>query len=360
MTSGKPRVPTFGDLFNNVSREERNLLEEACGADQNSARCRQAANPNFVNNAMNAPTERRTEHCEACREHEVQTVRSDSADAFKPGCEVLEGGVENSDEEKLQECMNSIKAAITTGANGSREQMLCNMYRHLRPEEQHFAGMVFTSIGEAGVLSDEGNGHVEEPRFQENLFVMNSIDNRLRQARQHKEAGRRNMNGVNFELNALDMALADMQYSMFNEGQDSHLASLFNPAKQNTHRQSMAIKAFISISNEKDKIQPKPDADNIMYYYSPGSMVNGSPSNLETLKTNGEIPSNHPAGKKLPSWLSTAKKREDFTYVPALNFNGHKPATSGPKNMFHANYRFNGTYATYGLVPNEHRRTCGI
>lgn len=149
---------TYDDvLAHTKDTEERALLEEACGKNVNSARCRQIIDPTDVAKTVtNPPGQQRTDHCHACQTHGVQTVQATDDNEWKPGCEVLEGGVESADEAKLQQCMNSIKAAVTTGAGRNREKIYCNMYNILKPEEQHFAGMVFTSIGEAGILSDSG------------------------------------------------------------------------------------------------------------------------------------------------------------------------------------------------------------
>lgn len=171
---------------------------------------------------------------------------------------------------------------------------------------------------------------------------MNAMDNRLRQARNHNKGGGR------FEVNALDVALAPWQFSMYNAGYLDW--EIFNPAKPSTHRQSMAIKAFISISNDKDKIQPKPDADNIKHYYSPTGMEKGNQATLiASLKESGMITQDHPVDRKVPPWVRNNGK---LTRNTTLNIDGVAPTTTLPKHVF---YRANNDDNAYGVIPNEFR-----
>lgn len=353
-------VPTFRDLFKYVGREERNLLEEACGADQNSARCRQAADPNFVNNTMHAPSERRTEQCEACRDHGVQTVASTSNKDWKPGCEVLEGGNKDADKDKLFECLNSLRASISHGAGPyERDKKFCNMYKFLRPEEQHFLGMIMTAVGESRSITNSRG--TAPPKFQEALFVQKTLDNRLREAR--RSTGNEN-------LNALDVALARSQFSMYNSNifkdENSKFYKLFTPTdRSNDTAIKHAIDAFNGLQNNDEKIEPKPDSDNIGMYYSPHGMTKVSSlpaaqqaneiAKIRRLKAQGKIPSWHPEDRIAPRWDFS-----NISVVEDLKYDGTAVRTTRPHA--HVFYRNNSGRPEYGgrnKVPPKWRAQCG-
>ncbi|MCF8059209.1 MAG: hypothetical protein K9K67_07935, partial [Bacteriovoracaceae bacterium] len=248
------------------------------------------------------------------REVVAQEIVETSSDEFKPGCEVLAGNLNSALEDELQTCLMSIKRSITQGArNGSgridREKLFCNMYKNLRPEEQHFAGSLFTSIGEAGIIAT--SSQTAAPGYQEQVFVMKVLDNRLRKAR----ADTRNNN-----LNALDMSLIHKQFSMYNSSIFPDFRDLFEPSGR-AYRQSenKAIKAFISFQSNPGALEPADQVDNMNMYFNPHGMTRIS--NLRAtryksadqrrrearnlvarLKREGKIASNYPDDRIAPGW----------------------------------------------------------
>ena len=71
---------------------------------------------------------------------------------WKPGCEVLADrkmiDPENTSQyESLKKCIKSIQNSVTrNGTIQDRGRIFRNLYRYLKPEEQHFAAMIFTPM----------------------------------------------------------------------------------------------------------------------------------------------------------------------------------------------------------------------
>lgn len=358
----KNSIPSFNDASSWVSsKEEKNLLQEACRADENSARCRQPVDPNFVNDVMWPPTDRRTEHCEACRHHGVQEISNLSKKDWKPGCEVLEEGVKDEDKDKLFNCLNSIKASISHNTLPyQRDKKFCNMYKYLRPEEQHFLGMVMTAVGEARTITNSPT--TSPPKFQEALFVQKTIDNRLREAR--RVTGNKN-------LNALDVVLAKSQFSMYNSSiftkSSSKFFKMFTPTdRSNDIAINHAINAYIGLQNNDQKLNPKPDSDNIGMYYSPFGMRKISSlserqqrvevNRIRQLKASRKIPSWHPEDRMAPKW--------DFSkisLVQDLKFDDTTVRTKKPHaHVFFRNNEGRPKFGGRSKVPPKWRAKCGM
>lgn len=296
---------------------------------------------------------------EEVRELEPQAVVSTSSASFKPGCEVLEGGVGMNDRESLSQCFSSIKASIARGARGSngqlsRTQLFCNMYKNLRPEEQHFAGMMMTSIGEAGIIAKSRS--TADPKYQEQLFVMKTMDNRLRQAKADK--GRSDLNG-------LDIALAPSQFSMYNSSIFPDFRSLFEPGSSVYARETgTAISAYMSFYNESEKLEPRSSTADIGMYYNPHGMRRISSmrssvrererAKVRRLKAQGKLPANHPNDRKAPNW--------DFDTLEPVNdlsFDGVGVKKTAPfMHVFYAHKNGRPYYGPRNKMPPPWRDRC--
>lgn len=365
---------TYDDLMRDGDQETRALLREACEEDRGSRRCKAAINPNWINRTLYSPDTSRSEICEACRNHGVQGYTSTSNKDFKPGCEVLEEGLKPEEKDKLMQCFNSLRASIThgisrselenpqkpaSGQEGLREKLFCNMYKYLRPEEQHFMGMMLTTVGEGRSIMD--SRYTDNPKYQEGLFIQKTIDNRLRSAREGTG---------NNDLNALDIALAKSQFSMYNNGEfykkDPQFYKLFDPLdRSNDKAFDRAINAFSALENEEDKIEPEPASDNVAFYYNPHGMVKISslPASkraearrrVNFLKATGKIPSWHPSDRAAPQWDFS-----QITMTEDLSYDGKTPNTDGKQT--HVFYRDNDGKPDYGgknKVPPKWRAQCG-
>jgi hypothetical protein len=149
-----------------------------------------------------------------------------------PHCETLGSnhlGAQNFDQ--LGKCLDSIKAAVTRGmslSNLDRTTVFKNLYSELNPKEQEFAAMIFTSIGEAGVLA---------PPLEEMIMVMKVLSNRKDFA---LDKGYR-------DANELDAALQPWQFSMYNKGAH-HWSSVIR--QTNSSPQTInAIRSYIQFQN---------------------------------------------------------------------------------------------------------------
>ncbi len=267
--------------------------------------------------------------------NDLKPVVSTSSRDFKKGCEVLSGGkVEMKDRADLSKCIHSIKETLILGARASdgsidRKRYLCNMYKKLRPEEQHFAGLVLTAAGEGGIIHASG-----EPKHREVLFIMKNVDNRVRQAQ--KDLNRN-------ELNALDVAVTRLQYSMYNNSIFPHFRPLFEPAsafKKNYGQQmkldmsiynqriDLGVSAFMSLYNESEHLKSSSNVDHIGNYYNPNGMsfISSLPQEERAdmrkrvlrLKKEGKIPANHPDNRVAPAWGNF----EGISLVEDLSFKG--------------------------------------
>ncbi|RZF21047.1 hypothetical protein DAY19_13795 [Halobacteriovorax vibrionivorans] len=185
-----------------------------------------------------------------------------SNEQWKPGCEVLEDRSKLSSEDseqrsKLGQCIRSIQNSITRqGSLGDRGQIFRNLYRYLRPEEQHFAAMVFTAQGEAGILARDINGGDRHP--EEMMMIMKVINNRVRNA--NDDAARRGREG---DKTALDIALDPMQFSMYNQGEDNWRQMTYPGRNQEFET---AIDAYMKFGSADFK--PKPDVDHVYHYHA--------------------------------------------------------------------------------------------
>lgn len=280
-------------------------------------------------------------------EVEAEQVAVPRKDGYLPGCQALAvtGGPGAEHESQLQECLQSIKEAVASVSrkNGSinRELWMCNVMAQLNPQEQEFAGLIFTSAVEAGVISTDPN--TGEPKYKETAFVMKVMQNRTRQIQ--KDLGN--------QYNALDVALAHKQFSMYNSGEFNKFRSYFEPGSNSSKDEyDAAIKGYLAL--QKDLIQPKPLVDNMDMYFNPNGMVRGRSSNRARLIEAGLIPSNYPSDRKVPAW-----EFSKLTYVTDLNFDG-RPVRSTPP-FRHAFYSSKSGVMFYGVKDGikERRSQCG-
>lgn len=378
--------PTYESLMRDGDDETRALLEQACGADMNSRRCRAVIDPSWINRTLYTPSPSTNEYCQDCQSQGVQSYLTADADPnagdFKEGCEILEGGITEEEKSGLMACFNSIRASIAhgidnsefqnpqrprNGESGLRDRLFCAMYRNLRPEEQHFAGMMFTTVGEGRSIM--ASRHVDDPKYQEGVFIQKTVDNRIRSARQSLNDN---------SINALDIALARSQFSMYNDGEwykdGPKFFKLWDPLDRSNDRAfSQAIDAFSAMEEERQtlesggegKIGPRPNSDNIGFYYNPHGMapISSLPAGdraearerVRRLKAAGKIPSWHPSDRVAPAWnFSMISVQADFS------FDGETPNTRGSQT--HVFYRDNDGQPDFGgrnKVPPRWKRECG-
>ncbi|WP_419172311.1 hypothetical protein [Halobacteriovorax sp.] len=182
---------------------------------------------------------------------------------WKPGCEVLANRQSFSSgddvtKSKLTRCIRSIQNSITRqGSVKNRGQVFRNMYRYLRPQEQHFAAMVFTSQGEAGILArdiqTEESSHPEEM-----MMIMKVIDNRVRNV--IEDDARR---GRITRTNALDIALDPWQFSMYNQGEDNWKQMMYPGRNQQF---GSAIDAYMQFQTAE--FEPDPEVNHVYHYHA--------------------------------------------------------------------------------------------
>lgn len=182
---------------------------------------------------------------------------------WKEGCEVLadRSALDQADagqKAKLGQCIKSIQNSITRrGTVTSRGQLFRNIYRYLKPEEQHFAAMVFTSQGEAGILTpDVNDSSVKHP--EELMMIMKVIDNRVRNS--NEDAKRRGETG---DTTALDVALDPLQFSMYNAN-ETLWSTMMQPGSN--QKFDVAIDAYMKFN--KANFEPKPDIDHVYHYHA--------------------------------------------------------------------------------------------
>ena len=300
------------------------------------------------------------------RDAVAQDVVETSSSDFKPGCEVLSGNLSAALQDELKTCLMSIKRSITQNArddNGriDRDKLFCNMYKNLRPEEQHFAGSLFTSVGEAGIIAT--SNRTENPGSQEQVFVMKVLDNRLRKARE---------NTGNSNLNALDMSLIHKQFSMYNSSIFPDFRDLFEPSgRAYRSQENKAIEAFISYQSNPGALEPADQVDNMNMYFNPHGMTRisnlranryGSAaqrrerarSKVQRLKRAGKIPQNYPNDRIAPDW--------DYSKLEPVNdlsYNGVGVRKRGP--YMHKFYSSPSAQIYYGQghpVPPSWRNRC--
>jgi hypothetical protein len=269
-----------------------------------------------------------------------QEVVEPSTEEFKEGCDILAGDVSTANRDQLMTCFNNIKRAIAPrdvrcGGEIDRDKLFYNMYHNLRPEEQHFAGMMFTSVGEAGIITQ--NGATSAPKYQEAMFVMLTMDNRLRNMRGN--------HGNN--MNALDVSLMHRQYSMYNSSIfNRSYRPLFEP-ENNTYRTQVnhSLDAYIHFMDDRDKLEPQEVLSKIGNYYNPHGMRRvrnqAERNRVQRLKAEGKIPADHPDDRVAPNWdFDSMTLREDLSY------DGTQVRTARP--FKHSFYEMNNGNIFYG------------
>ncbi len=214
---------------------------------------------------------------------------------WKVGCEVLanRNTFESEDIEtstKLGKCIQSIQNSITRqGTLTSRGEIFRNLYKYLRPEEQHFAAMIFTSQGEAGILVQDRNDSAEK-HPEEMMMIMKVINNRVRN--KHEDAERSNKKS---DITALDIALDPLQFSMYNHDEDNWKQMMYPGRKQEF---KTAIDAYMKYRTAEFK--PRPDVDHVYHYHAnwmlptDGAWGKGFRANQSKLELNVEV-----SGEKL-------------------------------------------------------------
>jgi hypothetical protein len=182
---------------------------------------------------------------------------------WKPGCNVLGDrktlDPSNSDQyQSLKKCIRSIQNSVTrNGTISDRGRIFRNLYKYLRPEEQHFAAMIFTAYGESAILvQDKSNpevNHLEEP-----LMVMKVINNRVRNANED-----RTRRGQGQNMNALDIALDPWQFSMYNANEPGWKRTIQPGYGANFNNM---IKAYMKFNHSK--FQPDPQINHVYHYHA--------------------------------------------------------------------------------------------
>lgn len=173
---------------------------------------------------------------------------------FLPGCEVLaDQPIAKEKSDKLEKCVKSIQQAVTFGnrdANGqlNRKKVFKAMFSRLKPEEQAFAGYVFTAIGESDMWVDKN--HPEEA-----MFVMKVLQNRKRMALEQ---------GAKKPFNVLDVALDPWQFSTYNKG-DPNWKKAIDPYKNTNF--SGVVEAFRRMTDPAESSwEPKDQMNNVAHY----------------------------------------------------------------------------------------------
>lgn len=186
-----------------------------------------------------------------------------SGSTWKPGCEVLSDRAvldpESSEHKaKLSQCAKSIQNSITRrGSITGRGEIFRNMYKNLRPEEQHFMAMIFTAEGEAGILvQDINNRSIKHP--EEMMMVMKVINNRVKNINSDREK-----RSQDADMNALDVVLDPWQFSMYNANEDNWKRMVQPGRNQNF---DTAISAYLKFNTADFK--PKPDVDHVYHYHA--------------------------------------------------------------------------------------------
>ena len=294
----------------------------------------------FVNHEVNAPTSscsgsvEITEDQSKVEDQNVYPEDDKKYNDYKEGCEVLGEVLKTADKQKLATCFESIKKIITEGAMSSgkinRKKLFCNMFNKLNQKEQEFAGLMFTTLGEAGVFSSLSK--VQNPKYQEQLYVMKVITNRVNQAR-------RDFPGR--VINSLDVSLSPYQFSMYNDGKlFENSTHIYKPVTMRSAKQiNHGIAAFITIKSDPKSIKPQPQVERMDKYVNP---------NL--VKCNSGVQ------KKYQPWFCKAKK-----ITPT--FNGISPMVSKSKNgHMHQFFLASSSKSYYGSkkkISWRRARKCG-
>ncbi len=308
-----------------------------------------------LNGINNTNRELNHVHDEDC-EHEskepypeeiAEQVAVPRKDGYLPGCQALAvaGGPGAEHEAQLQECLASIKTAVASVSrkNGAidRAKWMCNVMAQLNPQEQDFAGLIFTSAVEAGIVAVDKN--TGEPKYKETAFVMKVMQNRTRQLKAD----------LGGQYNALDVALAHKQFSMYNSGEFNKFRSYFEPESTSSKGQfDAAIKGYLAL--QKDLIEPKPLVDNMDMYFNPNGMAKGSSSKRESLIRAGLVPSDYPSNRTTPAW-----DFDRLTYIDNLSFDGRAVRSTPPyRHVFYASKSGRMFYGTKDGI-QERRGQCG-
>ncbi|MCO4793717.1 MAG: hypothetical protein KC493_08400 [Bacteriovoracaceae bacterium] len=186
---------------------------------------------------------------------------STSNTEWKPGCEVLAdraslNAANPEQKASLKKCIKSIQNAVTrNGTITSRGTIFRNLYKYLKPEEQHFAAMIFTSHGEAAVLVQDANGQNVE-HHEELMMIMKVVNNRVRNSNRVRRGRRSNMN-------ALDIALDPWQFSMYNANSNGW-KKMVQPGYGVNF--SNAITAYMKFNTAN--FQPDPEVDHVYHYHA--------------------------------------------------------------------------------------------
>ncbi len=173
---------------------------------------------------------------------------------FQPGCEVLtEQPISEDKSDKLETCVKSIQQAITAGNRGSngqlnRTKVFKAMFSRLKPEEQAFAGYVFTALGESDMWVNKDNP-------EEAMFVMKVLQNRKEMALSQ---------GAKEPYNVLDVALDPWQFSTYNAN-DPNWKKAIDPSRNTNF--SGVVEAFRRMTDpELSKWEPKDQMDKVSHY----------------------------------------------------------------------------------------------
>lgn len=185
---------------------------------------------------------------------DTDTYVPPSNGAFQPGCEVLiEQPIAKENSKKLKKCIKSIQQAVTSGNRNSdgqlnRKKVFKAMFSRLKPEEQAFAGYVFTALGESDMW-------VNKDHPEEAMFVMKVLQNRKRMAIKQ---------GAKMPYNVLDVALHPWQFSTYNKG-DPNWKRAIDPSTNTNF--SGVIEAFRRMTNPLESSwEPKDQMDNVAHY----------------------------------------------------------------------------------------------
>jgi hypothetical protein len=276
-------------------------------------------------------------------------------------CQVLKGKdlTVAGQKQKLKNCFQDIRSRIIKGArnsNGSinRKKLFCNMFTKLNPDEQNFAGLVFTGMGEAGIISS--SKVTSPPKYQEQLFAMNSIKNRLSQLKSDKPSMT--------SSNALDVSLFNNQYSMYNSGIINDFKHYFEP-NYNTRAHSKkvddALSAFVALKKSPQNIDPHPASSKIGNYFNPHGMAKissmGSQNiqkkerkKIQKLIRQGKLPKDYPRDRIAPRWNFSR-----LEMVPTLSYNGTQVRKKRP--YMHVFYK-SKKKLFYGSTKDSWRARC--
>ncbi|MCB0406647.1 MAG: hypothetical protein KDD34_00505 [Bdellovibrionales bacterium] len=273
---------------------------------------------NGANQSVHGGEEDCPENKEPYPEETVQQVQVPRVNGYLPGCQALaQKDLSAQHQDMLKQCSQSIKEAVASVSRNSsggidRSLWMCNVMAQLNPEEQEFAAMLFTAVGEGSIfLTSKETG---EPKYKELAFIMKVIENRTTLLKEK----------MGNQYTSIDVALAPDQFSMYNKNFFNQFRHLFEPKSHKSDKlYDGAIKAFLAL--KENKIQPQPQVDHMYNYYNPNGMEEKYSSNRNLLINQGKIPANHPANKKVPSW-----NFKPLTLINDLNFDGRAVRKTPP------------------------------